>query len=232
MTADTQNERDLDVPAVREDARSAVARGDDISDAVRDIVLRALSHRPLERENISQVMQTVLEGAAEGAPESSVETTEALKRAVAGIDAAMMSAAEASRLAIEEAAGRADEFSETDLKQALDDLVELDKLFVDAIGDLLKSGAATSGEILKDLITHIQRTGTDTGRSVRGSLSALNQTVSRVRRPDLSDVHKTARTGLATIASIGSGILAGLSESLAPPAKDDDTKDSAAPEKS
>ena len=67
---------------------------------------------------------------------------------------------------------------------------------------------------------------------MRGSLSALNQTVSRVRRPDLSDVHKTARTGLATIASIGSGILAGLSESLAPPAKDDDTKDSAAPEKS
>ncbi|MHC0054998.1 DUF6781 family protein [Actibacterium sp. D379-3] len=227
-----QKDTDLDMSAVRGDARGAVAQRDDIREAVRDIVSRALERRPLQRENMQQVVATVLEGAALGAPESEVDSVAALKQAAAGIDDAMAKAAEASRLAIEEAAGRADTFSETDLKQAIDDLADLDKLYLDAIRTLAKSGAKASRAMLDDLAGHVERAGTDTGRLVRASLDDLQAAVARSHRPHLSDIGRTARAGAATIASIGSGILAGLSDSLAPSAQDGDARDKPAPKES
>ncbi|SEQ31152.1 DUF6781 family protein [Thalassovita taeanensis] len=212
-------EQGLDVPALRSDTHAALIEGDRIQEAVRDVVVRALSSRPLSRENVKEVIEVVLDEAADGASESGVETTDALKQASAGIDDALSRATHASKLALEEATGRVEAFSETDLKQAADDLVALDKMYLEVLRDLVKSGRKASHALFKDLVTHVERSSADTGKSIRASLEALQGHLPH--RPHLSDLGRSARTGMATVASIGSGILAGLSDSLAPSQEQD-----------
>lgn len=208
----------------RERVRAAVERGDRIREDVRTIVVEALGEHHLDKGNIERTVAAVMEGAIEGAPEGSRELADTMKKTIKGLDEALAKAAEASKLAIEEAVGRAEEFSEQDLKRALDDLNGLEELFLETLGDLAKAGQATAGSVLDDLVKHAERTGTQIGKSVARALRDLQGALSRAERPHLSDMEKAARTGAASVASIASGILAGLADNLAPSERDAEDK--------
>ncbi len=90
----------------------------------------------------------------------------------------------------------------------------LESLFTEAITDFAKAGKATTKGALDDLVTHTGRTGTATGKSVADALGALQGPLSRTDHIRLSDVEKAARAGVATIASIASGILDGIADSI------------------
>ncbi|PKM02641.1 MAG: hypothetical protein CVV17_05410 [Gammaproteobacteria bacterium HGW-Gammaproteobacteria-7] len=200
---------------MREAAREALVGGESIRDAVRDLMVRALGHQPLTQDNIRAVATSVLEGAIAGAPQGSTEAARALREAAEGIDEAIARAAQASHLAIAEAVGRADEFSENDLRQALRDLRELENLFQDVVISVAKGGSSVSRSIVEDLARHFERAGTDTARAVRQAMET-GQGAGAHHLPYLGDMARTTRSGLSTIAAIGSGILSGLSEGLAP----------------
>lgn len=165
---------------------------------------------------VRDVVQVVLEGVLDAAPEESAESLEALRQAVAGIDDALERAAMASKLAIEEARSQAAAFSEQDLRGAVDDLATLDRLHFEALASAVKSETMVSARILGDLTEHLRRTGTRTGAAVREALATLERTHPRPAPPRPSDIARTARAGAATIAAIGSGILAGLADALGP----------------
>jgi len=207
-----------------DDVRAAIERGDKIREDVRNIVIEALGEHHLDRKNVEQMMGAVMEGAITAAPEGSREFADTMKKTVEGLDEAMSKAAQASKLAIEEASGRVEEFSEQDLKRAVDDLEGLEALYLETLGDLAKAGQTSAGSALRDLITHAERTGTQIGRTVSEALQDLRGPLSRAERPHLSDVEKAARTGAASLASIASGLLAGLADSLAPREQSDDDK--------
>jgi uncharacterized membrane protein YccC len=216
MTSNDQKKQSNGSAGVRAEARGAVAKGEDIRDTVRDLVIRVLSRQPLTRDSIEAVSTAVLEGAAAGAPESNLETARAFAEATEGVDAALARAVQASQLAIEEAAGRADEFTAKDLTQAARDLGDIENLLQDVVTALAKGGSAASREIATDLARHLERTGTDTARAVQQALHTGQAAAASAHLPRPADVSLGARTGLATLAAIGSGILAGLSEGLAP----------------
>ena len=198
----------------REMSRAAVESNRNIRNEVRDIVVGTLVERHLDTDNVKRVIEAVLEGAMEGAPEGETELLEALKETVDGLDEGLAKAAEASKLAIEEASSRVDEFSENDIKRALNDLNDLEGLFTEAVADFAKAGKATTKGALNDLVTHTGRTGTATGKSVADALGALQGPLSRTEHLRLSDVEKATRAGVATIASIASGILDGIADSI------------------
>lgn len=206
----------------KDEVKLAVGHSDNIRENVRNIVIEALGEHHLDRENVKKTMKAVLEGAIEGAPEGSKELASAMKKTVEGLDEAMANAAQASRLAIEEATSRVDEFSDLDLKRAIDDLRGLEELFLETLGDLAKAGHKTAGSALHDIITHAKRGNTKIGKSVSESLQALHSPLSRAERPHLKDVEKVARTGAASLAAIASGILAGMADSLTPQKQSDD----------
>lgn len=216
MNSNNEQSPELDIPTLSEEARMAARERDDVHRAVRDLVVKALSQRPLEPNSVREVAEAVLKGAAEGAPETAKESQEAMRKVVAGVDEAIERVAEASKLAIEEARARADAYSEDDLKQAAEDIASLERMLFDALSSAVKSGTKTSFRILNDLTAHLQKTGTSTGRTVRDTLDDLQNVAAGAGRPSLSDVTRTTRAGAATIAAIGSGILAGFAESLAP----------------
>jgi hypothetical protein len=118
---------------VKTAARSAVERGDAIREDIRDITLTALSQRHLDSEKLRQVIHAVVEGASIGAESKGADVKEALSESIEGMDEALASSAEASKLAIEETAGHLKDFGKQDLKRALDDLLTLEDMFLDTI---------------------------------------------------------------------------------------------------
>jgi len=200
--------------ATREMSREAVESNRSIRNEVRDIVVGALVEHHLDTDNVKRVIDAVLEGAKEGAPEGEADLLNAFKETVDGLDEGLSKAAKASQLAIEEASSRVDEFSENDIQRAVDDLKGLEGLFTDAIRDFASASKTATKDTMSSLVTHAGRTGTATGQSVADALGALQGPLSHADKLSLSDVEKATRAGVATIASIASGILDGLADSM------------------
>jgi len=131
----------------------AVEKGIDISETVRGITLQALSKGRLDADKIRAVVRSVISGAREGAeknedPESSVS----LREALSGVDEALANSVQASRLAIEEAAGQVGEFSSKEFKRAVDDLRTLEELFLTTVREYSGSSGHRVKQTLNDFI--------------------------------------------------------------------------------
>ncbi len=193
-------------------ARDSIIRGNDIHNEVRQIVVDALKGGQMEPEHIKEVLQAVVNGAFEGAANSEPEAKEVLKQTVAGIDDALSQVAQASSLAIQEAAGNVEEFTEHDLKRAFADLKDLEKLFFDTLNDVAKGGQEVTSSTISSLVDHLQKNSTSVGDTVTETSSHLSDfLVSKGKNIHLADVAKT--TG-ASIARVASGLLAGIADSL------------------
>lgn len=193
-------------------ARDSIHRGEDIANNVHDIVVDALKNGKMEPEDIKNVLRAVTDGAFEAASSSGQDTAEVLKKTVSGMDDALTRVAQASKLAIEEATGNVEKFSDYDLKKAMDDLEDLESLFLQTLKDVSDSGQETTRGVLDDLIKHAQQSGTTVGRTITDTSNELYKLFSSQGK----DIHPVdaARAAGASIANIASGMLAGIAESL------------------
>ena len=78
-----------------------------IAERVRAVTVAALSEGRLDAAALRQVMAAVLKGAQQGIDRPDGQSAAALGEAVRGLDEALAAAAQATQLAIQEAAGRA-----------------------------------------------------------------------------------------------------------------------------
>lgn len=206
--------RENDMEANRA-ARDAVAADGDTRREIRDIVTRTVAGRRLAPDSLRHVLKLVLDGAAEGMPANSGAAAAAMRQAGEGIEDAMKRIAEAWGLAIEEARSRGDDFTEHDLKRATDDLMALDRLFIDTMRDFSKAGATAAQSAIGDLATHVERSGGIAATAIRDAAETLGRGVAASGRPHSSDLNRAARAGMGTIAALGSAILGGIAEGLA-----------------
>ncbi|MFK5951154.1 MAG: hypothetical protein QM500_20560 [Methylococcales bacterium] len=194
-------------------ARDTVANDKNIENNIRHIVVQALKEGQMQPEEIKQTLNEVIEGACKGVSVQS-GSKDALKQVITGIDGALTQVAGASKLAIEEASGNLQEFSDHDLKRALNDLETLESLFFDSLNEVANKGQETAHETLKDLLSHFKNSGTSVGQSVKEMLTGLHHDLSkdgRLQKIQLADIAKS--TG-ATVAHVASGLFAGIAESL------------------
>lgn len=196
---------------------AAIERDGDIRGEVRDIVLKALSRRQLDNQALQRTAAAVLEGMMQAAPAGSQHLSQVAKDTVGGLDDAMAKAALSSRLAIEEAIGRTSDFSEVEIRRAIDDLMGIESLFLEALHNLAHAGHGAASSIVKDILAHAERTGTEVSRSVKPSLQALHAHIAGAERPRLPDAGRLMKAGAASLASLASGILAGIADGLAKP---------------
>ena len=166
MNNETNTGQDDDITTLEEEVKSAVERGHDIQETVRQLTLRKISARTLDIESLRQIASGVLRGARAGAQrelqKSAAQTDVAraqLKQAVAGLDVALAQLAEASKLALEEAAGRAQQFSSADLTRTRADLETLETMFMETLQTSATSTRDAAGDILHDLAAHSRTHG-------------------------------------------------------------------------
>lgn len=212
--------------------RAVAIQDGDVRENVRRITLAALSDGKLDTDEIKRVMRAVLHGAQQGAQtlgEPGAHGRDALSEALQGLDEALGAAAEATDLAVREAVARSAEFSRHELRHSLDDLAELETLFIDTLKTTAASTTGFAAATLHDVADHARNSGTFVGRRVQGSLTQLRHTVGDLAHTQVDASVHGLRSGSALLANIAAGFLAGIAERLEPHTSDKTASDTPAP---
>ncbi|MDD2658968.1 MAG: hypothetical protein PHY54_04695 [Methylococcales bacterium] len=203
--AETDQQQD-----VKDAVRTAVKSGTDVHQQVKAITLKALTERQLDIENIKSVTEEVSKGINEGMATQGEHAREVFKQAATALDDALAIATEASKLAIEEAASRVNEYSEHELNDAIKDLRDMEGSFLDSLEKIAKGGNQVVADIASDFIAHAGQSGTAVGKQTLIALEALKDVPLISKKMIVSGTVSAA----STLAKIGSGILLGIAESL------------------
>ena len=195
---------------VKEAARAAVKSGTDVHQQIKAITLKALTKGQLDIVNIKSVTEAVGKGINEGMATQGEHAKEVFTQAATALDDALAIAAEASKLAIEEAASRVSDYSEHDLNDAIKDLQDREGVFLDTLGKIAKGSNQVIAGIVSDFIDHTGQSGTAVGKKTLTALEALKDLPQISKEIIVSSTVATA----STLAQIGSGILLGIAESL------------------
>lgn len=212
---DTVQDVALDA-ALENDIRQAVASGDNVKEMVRQITLKALTRRELDLAAIRRVARSVVAGARQGATDRGPDIKDALGKAVSGLDDALSKAAEATKLALQEATSRGDDFSAQELKRTLKDVQTLEQMFVETLRDAARGGKDQVHHILADLADHARHSGTAVGAQIRESMADLIVHLASAGKSGVRTGVKSAKTTASLMARMASGMLEGVADSLHP----------------
>lgn len=194
---------------VEEEIRDAVESGSDVHQKIKAITLKALTRRQLDKENIKNVIESVSNGINQGMATRTEQAKEIFGHAASALDEALAVAVEASKLAIEEASSRVNEYSHHDLNSAEEELKGMEGLFLETLEKVV-NGNQVITDIVGDFVTHVRHSGTSVGKQTLTALDTLKQLPHWGKETAVSSAVATT----ITLAQIGSGILSGISESL------------------
>jgi hypothetical protein len=201
-----------DLQRLKSAVQEAVESGRDLQARVRDLMLAALSTTGVDLSRIQQVTRTTLEGVDAGVAAQGSRSATAARQAVAGIEDALMQAAEASSLAIQEAAGHAGDFARSDLKRAVDELASLESLFMATLADVARAGSATAKTTFADIQRHLQHSGTLFGERLASNVGSLREVLALAGRESLHSGVDTAGKAAEQLGRIAGALLAGLEQ--------------------
>jgi uncharacterized protein DUF6781 len=211
-------------------AAESVKQGENLRAAVREMTLRALKTRELSLAQIRAVLRAVTEGVSLGAAKPAVDTSRAVSDAFAGMDEALSKAVEASHLALQELTAKGQEFSETHIKKAVEDVNKVEKEFL----DIVKKTAASSSGPVKDqwqeLLKHVKVTGTDTGGIAAKTMQEFADRMTATVQESRTAAVRAALTLSKNFATLASGILIGMSEALKEHGKEKDRSEGSSDE--
>jgi len=201
--------------ALHEEAKK-VSGSDDIREIVHSIILKALSERQLDKENINSVVKSVVSGVTEGLGESSEKLKPQLQASMSGIDDALSKSAMAAKLASEEVMGRAGQFAENDLKKAMDDFKGLENSFIDTIKTVASESGNVTSAALGEVADHFKNSGTASGKEALEAADGLSRLILEVGKGTVGEVTSATESARGHFASIASGILSGMADAIAP----------------
>lgn len=195
-------------------AQTSMQEDGNIRAKVHELTLRALRERHLDASEVRAVVRSVAEGVSLGAAQRSGEVKEALADAISGLDAALLKAAQATHLALQEMISQGKDFSAQDLQPALDDLKITEQVFLDTLGQVAEETGGKIKQELEVIVKHARHSGTDTGISVKDSLNDLRSRIAATLHAGKSDSRETAQTVARRLAALASGILSGMADAL------------------
>lgn len=205
---------DQSLELVKVEAAESVQQDADLRARVRDITLRAIKSRSLDKNELRQVAQAVTEGVSLGLGRRTGEVKHALGEAMGGLDEALGKAAEASHLALRQLVSQGKDFGEHDLKQALDQMKHLEGEFLDTLSKVADSAGGKIRQELKDFVSHTRHAGTDIGARVATTLEEFSNKLNATTSSGKSAASSAARDVGARMADAASGFFAALSDAL------------------
>ncbi len=224
MTADTP--QDPSGERLRAAASDTVREGTDIRARVHELTLLALNSQRFDRAGMREVLRAVTEGAATGAEKSATDMRLALAEALAGMDQALRTSAEAGHLALKTLAATGKTFSDAEFKTALANLRKLEDDFLATVGQVADATGAQVQPALREALRNARKTGTETGKQVAYTMGDFAQKFSAASADAAIAGLEAAGHFGARFAAVASGVLGGLADALRGPAeKASDRKD-------
>ena len=212
-----------DASALEAKVRNSISQGNNVREEVRDLTVKALSTQDQDQKSLRKVVTAVMKGVSEGAQQKLQQTPaqtqtvlEPVRDAVAGLDAALAQLAEASKLALEEAAGRAQKFSDEELTRTRAELESVETLFLDIVQSSASAAQELVKETLGDLISHAKRNGTAVGSQVKDTLVVFNQQMASVGQNQLEAGIELTHAIANLMREATAGVLAEIAERVKP----------------
>ncbi len=208
---------------LEENVRTVVEEGRDVQEKVRQLTLRIISGRSLDIASVRETASAVLRGARAGFKEAAERSSaqadvarEHVREAVKGLDVALSQFAEAAKLSLEEAAGRAQKYSKDDLTRAREDLSRLETTFVDTLQTSASTAKDAAGDIFRDLAAHARTHGSAIGTQLKDTLSVFARHIGSAGREQVGAGLHLARNTADIMRQIAAGVLKGLAERMQP----------------
>jgi hypothetical protein len=205
------------------DVRRIVEEGLDVQERVRALTLRYLSSGEADFSSLRATAEAVVKGAHEGvqpslkrAASQADSVREQLTGAVTGLDGAFSQWAHASRLAMEEAAGRAQAFSKDDLSRMQKELQALQSLVIETLQSAATRTRDAGGEIFSDLASHAKRSGSATGEQVQQTLAAVTHSMMEAGKANAQAGIALTQATADAFRSIAAGMLGGMADHVQP----------------
>lgn len=211
------NNNEMD--ALEAEVREAVASGSHIQDTVHRLTLKAMNAQHIDLESLQRIITAVMQGAHDGASQQLLQATNQahaaksqITEAVAGLDSALARFVEASKLAIEEAAGQAKKFSDTELARTRSDLESLESLFLETLYHTATAAQGLIADVLLDLSHHAQNTGTHVGSQLKETLATFAQQIASVGHSQVEAGTSLAQKTADFVSKSATGVLSGIKD--------------------
>jgi hypothetical protein len=216
----------IDQEALIEMFSTATAKqGKQLQDAVYRTTLGALQGRELTLKNIRGVLQSVTQAASTGAAQNpalaAMDGQALLDKAVAGMDAALLQAVEANRVALQQFVDQGVGLQEKQLKKAVDDLEKFEDVLIDAVKKATEGAGAQLASQWAPVLDKLQAGGTQSGSQAAATAEHLLEQMQGAMRDSRAAGLKAAQALAQSYSALVSGVLIGMSDALreAPAAK-------------
>lgn len=209
---------------IKAEVAVATEQSENLHARVRDITVRAMSRRALSSGEIMAVVRAVTEGITLGLGHRTGEIKEAVREALGGLDEALQKVAESTKLAAQQLIAQGKEFGVQDLKPAMDELKQLEEMFLNTVSKVSEAAGGRIKEEFTAQLKHVRRSGTDSGRVIAATLAEFNQRTGSTLK---SGVRQTAGAALEMkqrLTLLASGILAGMADALQEKVKPEERK--------
>lgn len=210
---------DNDIKTLEAEVREAIANGSHIQETVHRLTLKAMNAKNIDPESLRRIITAVMQGIHDGAAQQlqqATNQTQAAKSqitdAVAGLDSALARFAEASKLAIEEAAGQAKRFSDTELARTRSELESLESLFVETLHHTATAAQGLIADVLLDLSHHAKNTGTNVGSQLKETLATFAQQIASVGNAQVETGASLAQKTADLVSKAANGVLSGIKD--------------------
>lgn len=208
----------IDQDRIIEMFASASASGaDQLRNGVQQVTLAALQGRELSLKNIRSVLKTVAQAASAGAAQNKlpgVDVEALLDQAVAGMDAALLKAVDANRVALQQLVNQGADLREKHLKKALSDLEAMEDSFIGALKKAADAAGSQATAQWAPILEKMQAGGTLSGAKAATTAEQFVQQMHTAMRDSRAAGLKAAQTLAESYAALVSGVLIGMSDAL------------------
>ncbi len=208
----------FDVDALIAQFESATAQqGAQLRKATTEATMAALQGRELTLKNIRGALKQVADAASSGVAKNmtaNIDPESLLDQAVAGMDAAMLKAVEANRVALSTLAKQGADLREKHLSKALADLEKME----DTLFAAVKKAAAGAGEPMAGawgpVLEKMQAGGTLSGAKAAATAEQMTEQMQTALRTTRAASLRAAQTLAESYTAMVSGVLIGMSDAL------------------
>jgi len=198
-------------------ASEAVSQGGNLRANVRDVTINALQARELSLNQIREVLRSVTEGINSGVAEAKYDVEKPLAESLAGMDDALLTAVQATHIALQQLTDHGVDFKDSKIKKALKDIEKFEDEFLKTVK---QAAAHATAEVRPHWAAVLQQAApgaTGTGAQVEAMMEEFGEPVRSAIRKQREVGMKAAHALTQNFATLASGVLIGLSEGLQGP---------------
>ncbi len=201
---------------------ATAAQGAQLKKAATEATLTALQGRELTLKNIRAALKQVAEAASMGAAKNvtaGLDPAALLDNAVAGMDAAVLKAVDANRVALAQLAAQGADLREKHLKKAIDDLEKFEDTMFAALKKASEGAGAPLAGAWGQVLEKMQAGGTLAGAKAASTAEQFTEQMQAAMKTSRAAGLRAAQALAESYTAMVSGVLIGMSDAFAAQSK-------------